>query len=166
VWVWKESDNVLRINWLMGLRRIALVMIPTLTALLCFWHVQMQTVEFPLVVICQGVLWWLVVSQSCSCYHPILVISLSTFKLNQWKNMLNPLWDKPSWTIFCYWWKLSDKSLSSCKHWTDIIVPIRQKCRYNQLSMYQIRKIEIYLSSCKHWTEVSKFYFVAQLHAY
>jgi len=25
---------------------------------------------------------------------------------------------------------------------------------------------KIYLSSCKHWTEVSKFYYVAQLHAY
>jgi len=31
-----------------------------------------------------------------------------------------------------------------------IIVPVRQKSRYNQLSLYQIRKIEIYLSSCKH----------------
>ena len=31
-----------------------------------------------------------------------------------------------------------------------IIVPVRQKSRYNQLSLYQIRKIGIYLSSCKH----------------
>ena len=31
-----------------------------------------------------------------------------------------------------------------------IIVPVRQKSRYNQLSLYKIRKIEIYLSSCKH----------------
>jgi len=54
-WVWKESDHVLRINWLMGLRRIVLVTILALTALLCFWHVQMQTVEFPFVVIHQGV---------------------------------------------------------------------------------------------------------------
>jgi len=42
-----------------------------------------------------------------------------------------------------------------------IIVHVRQKSRYNQLSLYQIRKIEIYLSFCKHWTEVSKFYYVA-----
>ena len=32
----------------------------------------------------------------------------------------------------------------------NIIVPIRQKSRYNQLSLCQIRKTEIYLSSCKH----------------
>ena len=43
---------------------------------------------------------------------------------------------------------------------------VRQKSRYNQLSSYQIRKIEIYLSSCKHWTEVSKFYYMARLCAY
>jgi len=32
----------------------------------------------------------------------------------------------------------------------NYIVPVRQKSRYNQLSLRQIRKIEIYLSSCKH----------------
>jgi len=32
----------------------------------------------------------------------------------------------------------------------NYIVPVRQKSRYNQLSLCQIRKIEIYLSSCKH----------------
>ena len=63
------------------------------------------------------------------------------------------------------WQKLSDKSLSSCKHWTNI-VPVRQKSRYNQLSLYRIRKIEIYLSSCKHGTEVSKSYYVTWLRAY
>ena len=31
----------------------------------------------------------------------------------------------------------------------NYIVPVRQKSRYNQLSLRQIRKIEIY-SSCKH----------------
>ena len=43
---------------------------------------------------------------------------------------------------------------------------VRQKSRYNLLSLYQIRKIEIYLSSCKHWTEVSKLYYVARLRAH
>jgi len=32
----------------------------------------------------------------------------------------------------------------------QVIVSVRQKSRYNQLSQYQIIKIEIYLSSYKH----------------
>jgi len=61
------------------------------------------------------------------------------------------------------WRKLSDKSLSSCKHWTNIIVPVRQKSRYNQLSLYQIRKMKY--TSVPVNTEL-RFYYVARLRDY
>ena len=41
------------------------------------------------------------------------------------------------------------KSLVFCCR-QRLMEAVRQKSRYNQLSIYQIRKIEIYLSFCKH----------------
>jgi len=41
------------------------------------------------------------------------------------------------------------KSLMFCCR-QRLMEAVRQKSRYNQLFMYQIRRIEIYLSFCKH----------------